>query len=158
MTHLAEAHPLAISGFLTIALGLYVLVWGYRQAKAKNFKKHRQLMITAAFVLAAFLVQYIFRAGVLRETTTFEGPRWIRNFVYIPILVVHISFAILTIISISIHLRRALSHELRTDQDVPYFPKDYRKPHRSMGKRTFQMWLISYVGGIIVFTLLYIIS
>ncbi|MCE7734752.1 MAG: DUF420 domain-containing protein [Candidatus Heimdallarchaeota archaeon] len=152
-----SAHPLAISGFITIAIGLAVLLAAYFQAKNKNFKNHRKLMIIAATTLALFLVQYIFRLGVLREETKFEGDDNIRNFVYIPILIVHVITAVITIGLIVKHGRKTLKNQQFTEQGVPYFPKEYRSDHRSTGKRVFLFWLISYFGGIVVFILLYLI-
>lgn len=129
----------------------------YFQAKNKNFKNHRKLMIFAAITLALFLVQYIYRLGVLREETKFEGDDNIRNFIYLPILVVHIITAVITITLIVKHGRKTLKNQQFTEQRVPYFPKEYRLEHRSSGKRVFLFWLISYLGGITVFILLYLI-
>ena len=75
-----SAHPLAISGFITIAIGLGVLLAAYFQARNKNFRNHRKLMIIAATTLALFLIQYVFRLGVLREETKFEGSDNVRNY------------------------------------------------------------------------------
>jgi putative membrane protein len=154
---LESAHPLAISGIITVAIGLVVLLTGYMQARKKNYKKHRQLMILAVITLALFLIQYLFRLGVLREETRFEGDESIRNYVYLPILVIHISFALITLGLINLHGRRTLNNEQFTESGVPYFPKEYRLNHRALGLRVFIFWLISYLGGVIVFVLLYLI-
>lgn len=152
-----SAHPLAISGFITIGIGLGVLLAAYYQAKNKNFKNHRKLMIIAATTLALFLIQYVYRLGVLREETKFEGDNNIRNFIYIPILIVHIITAVITIILIVKHGQKTLKNQQFTDLEVPYFPKEYRSDHRSTGRRVFLFWVTSYFGGIVVFILLYLI-
>lgn len=153
---LSSAHPLAISGIITIAIGLVVLLSGYFQAKNKNFKNHRRQMILAVITLSLFLIQYIIRLGVLKEETKFTGEENIRKFIYLPILITHVSFAILTLVLIVIHGKRTLRNQQFTNDFVPYFPKEYRVHHRSLGTKVFILWLISYIGGIIVFFLLYI--
>lgn len=151
-----SASPLAISSFGTIAVGLMVLLFGYYQARSKNFKNHRSLMLVAAAVNAAFLIQYIVRFSLGQETH-FTGPEIVKNFVYLPILVIHITLAIATVGLVIIHLKRSLSHEQWTNRNVPYFDKEYRGNHRSFGKITFILWAISYVGGITIFLFLYIL-
>ncbi|MHA2502261.1 MAG: DUF420 domain-containing protein [Candidatus Kariarchaeaceae archaeon] len=154
----AEGIPfLAVTGFVTIALGLIVLLMGYRMAKSKDFTQHRRMMITAVVVLFAFLIQYIVRAVFLGQETRFAGPMPIRNFVYLPILIVHITFAIITIVLIIRHLRQSLKMEQQTDAGQYYFPKEYRDSHRRLGRLTFTLWMFSYLGGIIIFLMLYII-
>jgi len=148
---------LAVTGFFTIALGLIILLWGFISARSKKFNNHRKLMITAVFVLVAFLVQYIVRAAVLHQETRFSGPENIRNYVYIPILIVHISFAIITIVLISWHLTHSLKNEQETNQGAVYFPKDYRGKHRRLGRISFTLWMFSYLGGLTIFLMLYVI-
>ena len=151
-----EAPFLAITGFVTIALGLVLLIIAYQQALSKNFKNHKNLMLAAAVVNAAFLVQYITRF-VTGNETHFSGPETIRNFVYLPILSVHILTAIITIGLVILHLKRSLANELQAQGGVPYFDKDYRSDHRSFGRITFYFWIISFVGGIIIFLMLYVL-
>ncbi len=152
---LNSAHPLAISGIITIAIGLVVLLLGYSEGKSKNFKNHRKLMILSVITLSLFLVQYVIRLGVLKKETKFEGNENIRKFIYLPTLVIHVSLAIITLGLIVIHGNRTLTNQLFTNEKIPYFPKEYRNHHRSLGQIVFILWLISYIGGIIVFFFLY---
>ncbi|MHA2276103.1 MAG: hypothetical protein ACXAC2_10065, partial [Candidatus Kariarchaeaceae archaeon] len=64
---------------------------------------------------------------------------------------------LITLGLINVHGRRTLNNEQFTESGVPYFPKDYREKHRTYGFRVFTFWLISYLGGVIVFILLYLI-
>lgn len=152
-----ESIPLlAVTSFFTIGAGLVVLLIAYYQARIKKLKNHKLLMLTAAVINAAFLVQYITRF-LTSEETPFHGPEVIRNFVYFPILAVHILTAIITIGLVLTHLKRSLDHEQTTPAGQPLFEKPYRMDHRSFGKVTFYFWLTSFVGGIIIFLMLYII-
>lgn len=153
---LENAPILAVTGFGTIALGLIVVVWGYVQAKTKKFNSHRNLMLTAAVVNALFLVQYIIRFTTTGETP-FPGPDNIRLYVYYPILIVHITGAIITIGLVLRHLILSLRYEQRTEQGAVLFDKDYRPRHRKFGRITFLFWITSYIGGIVIFLMLYIL-
>ena len=154
---LSEAPPLAISGFITIALGLVVLIFAYRQAKSKNYKSHKQMMILAVTLNAAFLVQYLYRALVQREETHFDGPTTIRNFVYYPILAVHITGALIVIFLVLKHILEAYRNEKSQDSGIPYFESEYRERHRSFGRLVFRLWALTYAGGITIFLMLYIL-
>ena len=151
-----EIPILAVTGFFTIAVGLLLLLVAYQQAKAKNFKNHKNIMLGAALVNGAFLIQYITRFFMGQETR-FPGPISIRNFVYIPILVVHITGAVITIVLVLVHLKRSLGHEKQTPVGEPFFEPEYAPQHRSLGRITFYFWAASFIGGITVFLLLYII-
>lgn len=152
---LENAPILAITGFFTIALGLVVLIAGYLQGRKKNFRSHKNLMIAAVFLAFAFLVQYIIRFS-MGEETKFEGDAKIKNYVYLPILTIHIIFAIVTIVAVIVHVKRASQNEIKGGK-APQFPKEYRDQHRTFGKKVFNIWIVSYIGGIIVFFLLYVI-
>lgn len=152
---LENAPILAITGFFTIATGLVVLIAGYLQGRRKNLRSHKKLMMAAVFLAFAFLVQYIIRVS-MGEGTKFEGNETIKNFVYLPILTVHIIFAIVTIAAVIVHVRRA-SRNLIKNSKVPQFPREYREQHKTFGKKVFRIWIVSYIGGIIVFFLLYVI-
>ncbi|MHA2503809.1 MAG: DUF420 domain-containing protein [Candidatus Kariarchaeaceae archaeon] len=147
---------LAITSFFTIAAGLIVLLIAYRQAKSKNLSNHKNLMLLAAGINAAFLVQYITRF-LQGQETIFPGSEVIRNFVYLPILAVHILTAIITIVLVLTHLKRSLSNEETSSAGSPYFEKPYRETHRSFGRITFYFWITSFIGGITIFLMLYVI-
>jgi len=152
-----EAIPLlATTGFFTIAAGLIVLLIAYQQAKNKQFKNHKNLMLIAAGINGAFLIQYIARF-LMGNETPFGGPDFVHYYIFIPILVIHITGAIVTIFLVLIQLTRSLRHEMKSSTGTPYFDKGYRPTHRSFGRKTFYLWAISFAGGIIIFLMLYII-
>lgn len=154
---LSNATPLAISGFFTIASGLIVVIFAYSQAVRKNYKKHKFYMKIAVTLNAAFLIQYITRVIVFHEITEFEGPNFVRTFIYLPILVIHITGAILNIGLIVVHVVQAYRNEKSQQSGIPYFKSDYRHRHRSFGKKVFYAWTFTFSGGIIIFFLLYVL-
>ena len=147
---------LAITSFFTIAAGLIVLTVAYIQARTKKFKNHKYLMIIAVFINAAFLVQYITRF-LQGQETPFPGPIGFRNYIFLPILTVHILTAIITIVLVLRHVIQASTNEKKQITGIPYFEKPYRDRHRSFGKITFYFWITSFIGGITIFLMLYII-
>ena len=149
-----EAIPiLAVSSFITILAGLALVLLGYIQAKQGNYKKHKTLMISAVIVQAAFLVQYLTRFFMGQETH-FPGPENIKNYIYLPILVVHILTATVSIFVILKHVYQSKKNE----KPGPQFEKEYREKHRSNGKKVFTIWMISFIGGITIFGMLYLIQ
>ncbi len=152
---ISEASPLAITGFITIFLGFLVLLSGILMAKRKDYSKHKNLMLSAAFINSVFIMLYVVRF-LTGDETHFQGPSVIRNFVYYPILIVHILFALISIYLIFNHLKATYSH-VQWQEKNPYFGKDYRNIHRRYGRITFFFWFTSYIGGITVFIMLYIL-
>ncbi len=152
---LVNASPLAISGFFTILLGFVTLLVGLFYAKQRKYYLHRILMILAVIVDALFLSLYIIRF-LLGDETKFHGPETIRNFVYYPILIIHITLAVVTIVLVFVHLYKTFTN-VKWQAKNPYFEKEYRQVHRGFGRITSMIWIISYIGGITVFFLLYII-
>lgn len=154
---LSNTPPLAISGFITIAVGFFVLIWGIWAAKQKKYNQHKRVMQLAIIVLAAFLVQYIVRSSLEHKITHYHGPDFWRLYVFYPILTIHITFAIITIGLIVRHVLQARKNEQHTEAGAVYFPKEYRPNHHRLGTITYRLWLISYLGGIIVFIMLYVL-
>ena len=143
---------LAVTGFFTIALGLVLLLLGIMQAKLKKFNNHKIIMLITVLVQASFLVQYITRAFILKQETHFEGSEFIKNYIYLPILTVHIITAVISIYFILRHVLESLKNE----EKGPQFKKEYRERHRSYGQKVFVLWLISFLGGITIFLMLYV--
>lgn len=152
---ISEAPLLAITGFVTIAFGLVILLLGYFSAIRKDYRLHYYMMLGAATLNALFLVQYIVRY-IMGQETHFEGSEVVRNFIYYPILTIHITLSIVVIFLIVKHLRNSL-RELNWNQGNPYFKSPYTKEHRRFGKKLFYMWFGAYLGGIIIFFMLYVI-
>ncbi len=152
---LDQAPVLAITGVVTIAIGFVVLLMGYFAAIRKDYRLHYYMMIGAVTLNALFLIQYIIRY-MLGQETHFEGPVFVRNFIYYPILTIHISLSIVVIFLIVKHLRMSLN-EVNWNQGMPYFRSPYNKQHRGFGRKLFFMWFGAYLGGIVIFFMLYVI-
>lgn len=151
------AEPLILSGFFFIAISLIFLLTAVYYAKNRNFKLHRRFMLFAVTTNAIFLIIYVFRFSIFGDTK-FTGPDNIRFFIYYPILIIHITGAIISIALIYIQLKQALTEAKLSSKGQYYFENsERRKRHRSFGTKVAYIWGASFVGGIIVFFMLYII-
>ncbi len=154
---LQSAPPLAISSFITIVIGFFTLLLGYYFARnKKNYRRHYQIMITAALVDLLFLIQYVIRY-LTSGSTHFKGPADVELFIYIPILTVHIITAIIVIFLVAKQILDGLKHKQESPNQDVYFEKPYRAKHRGFGFWVFILWLLSYLGGITIFIMLYLL-
>jgi putative membrane protein len=118
---------------------------GVRAIKAGRVERHRVLMLISFGLFAAFLLLYLYRVTV-HGPTTFGGPEQIRQFVYLPILLVHIGLAILCVPFVFYAL---LSAGTRSLAEI------YGSNHPRAGRIAATLWLVSFSMGIVIYALLY---
>ncbi len=75
------------------SLALLCIVAGVYYVRQGELKRHRNLMLAATALIVVFLVIYLFRVGG-GGTKIFEGPELVRNYVYLPMLAVHLVLSI----------------------------------------------------------------
>lgn len=153
---LSDASTLAIAGFVTIAISLVLLQFGYIQTRMKKYKNHKFIMLAASGINATFLVLYIIR-WTTEGSKMFPGPESIKNLVYFPILITHIALSVYVVYLVSQILLFSMRNQKLTSDNTPYFEGEFRDWHRKIGKRAYLSWSISFVGGITIFFMLYII-
>ena len=98
-------------------------------------------------LFAAFLVLYLYRL-TLRGTTAFPGPDTVYQFVYLPMLAIHILLAVVCVPLLFYVLLVAVS---RPVEEI------YRSRHRSVGQVAAVLWLISFTLGVVVYGMLYVV-
>ncbi len=123
------------------------IVGGWRAIKQGNVETHRNRMLAAFGLFAAFLVFYLYRVAV-EGPQAFAGPETIRQFVYLPTLAIHILLAIICVPLLFYVLLVAVS---RPTEEI------YRSRHRSVGQIAAALWVVSFGLGIVVYLLLYAI-
>lgn len=126
-------------------LSAVLLTAGFIFIRRKNIQAHRNCMISAFCVSAAFLACYVtyhgYKAIVLHEgPTIFEKPAWFRP-IYLVILTTHTILAIVIVPMIFITLSRALRE--RFDR------------HKKIARWTWPIWMYVSITGVIVYLLLY---
>ncbi|MGE0609318.1 MAG: DUF420 domain-containing protein [Pirellulales bacterium] len=137
---LAAAHPLATLNACLNALAGVLLVVGLILIKRRREQAHKNVMLAAFVVSAAFLVSYVayhLQAGSVK----FAGPVAVRNYFYWPLLLTHVVLAacvpVLAIWTIVLGL------------------KDRREKHRRLARWTFPIWLYVSVTGVLIYVVLY---
>ena len=124
-----------------------VIVGGWRAIRRGDVDTHRRRMIAGFVLFAAFLVLYLYRVS-LEGPTDFGGPDAIYQFVYLPMLAIHILLAVVCVPLLFYVLLVAVS---RPVEEI------YRSRHRSVGQVAAVLWLISFTLGVVVYGMLYVV-
>ena len=109
--------------------------------------RHRALMVVSLGLFVAFLALYLYRVS-LEGPTAFPGPETTYQFVYLPVLAIHILLAIVCIPLLYYVLLLALT---RPVAEIP------RTNHRRIGRVAASLWMISFTLGVVVYLLLYVV-
>jgi putative membrane protein len=130
-----------ISGLaiLTIASGWYWIRNG-------QIARHRASMLSSVVLFAIFLSLYLYKVA-LQGPTPFTGPAVIRQFVYLPLLAIHITLAVFCVPLLYYVLLLAVARPVR---EIP------QTRHPRIGRIAASLWLVSFALGIVVYLLLYV--
>lgn len=120
---------------------------GVRAIRRGEIRRHQVAMVASTILFGTFLVLYLYRVSV-EGTTVFAGPDAIKQFVYLPVLAIHILLAIVCIPFVYYALLLASAYPV---SELP------ETPHPRVGKIAASLWLISFALGIVVYLLLYIL-
>lgn len=127
-------------------LAIVTITLGVRWIRQGNVARHRQAMVTSFGLFALFLVLYLLKVAITGPTS-FEGPAWITQFVYYPMLAIHILLAILTIPLVYYALLLAATHR----------PAELAATsHARVGRIAATMWVVSFTLGLVIYALLYL--
>ncbi|MEM0445472.1 MAG: DUF420 domain-containing protein [Nitrososphaerota archaeon] len=140
-TETAETFPhvIAVVNLVTVVL----LQLGYRYVKKGRIRSHAIMMGSAFILITVFLILYVLKVATL-GAEIYEGPEWIRNFVYLPALTVHLA---LSIVSVPLVVYNALT-------GVTLKERAGRSQHRRSGRIAYPAWSISLALGLLVYALL----
>jgi putative membrane protein len=123
------------------------IIFGVRSIRDGKVDRHRQAMLTSTLLFASFLVLYLYRLTV-EGTTVFDGPTMVRQFVYLPMLAIHILFAIVCIPVVFYALLLAGTHSVA---ELP------ETNHPRAGRLAATLWVISFALGFVVYLFLYVL-
>jgi len=131
---------ISVTAIGTISLGV-------RSIRDGQIDRHRRAMLASALLFASFLALYLYRLTV-KGTTVFDGPTLIRQFVYLPMLAIHILFAMVCIPFVFYALLVAATHSV---SELP------ETNHPRAGKIAATLWVISFALGFAVYLFLYVL-
>ena len=131
---------ISLFAITTILYGVYTIRQG-------DVDRHRTAMLASTALFAGFLVLYLYRVS-LEGATPFEGPDVARQFVYLPMLAVHILLAVVCLPFVYYALLLALT---RPVEQLP------ATSHPRVGRIAALLWLVSFALGIAVYAMLYLL-
>lgn len=131
---------ISLTAIVLISAGWYFI-------KAGETNKHRLAMVSSFGLFVAFLGLYLYRV-ILEGPTPFTGPGVIKSYVYLPILAVHITLAIVCVPLLYYVLLLALTRPVSELYDTN---------HRRVARIAAPLWLISFALGVVVYCLLYVV-
>lgn len=140
-----DAIPHVNAGLSAAAIATIALGW--RSIRRGAIARHRLLMGTSTVLFATFLVLYLYRIA-LEGTHSFGGPAVLYQWVYLPVLSIHV---LLAIVCIPLVYYVLLLAGTRPIEAIP------RTIHARIGRIAASLWLISFALGIVVYLLLYVL-
>jgi len=128
-------------------LAIAVIGYGWRAIRRGDVTTHRRAMGAGFLLFVLFLVLYLYKVA-LEGPTSFPGPAAVEQFVYLPVLAVHILLAIVCVPLLYYVLLLALT---RPVEEIPL------TDHPRFGRFTATLWLVSFALGVVVYALLYLV-
>ncbi|MBZ6494099.1 DUF420 domain-containing protein [Natrinema longum] len=141
-----ETIPLVNAVISAVAIGTITIGW--RAIRRGAIERHRVAMVASFGLFVGFLVLYLYRLTVTGGPQPFPGPDPVYQFVYLPLLAIHIFLAVVCIPLLYYVLLLAFAHPIA---DIP------KTSHARVGRIAATLWLISFSLGIVVFVLLHVV-
>ena len=120
---------------------------GVRAIRRGDVTRHRRAMLATTGLFTVFLIAYLYQVA-LEGPTPFEGPPVVAQFVYYPLLGIHVLLAIVCVPLVIYALVLATTHSV---SELP------ETRHPTVGKAAASLWLVSFVLGTAVYLLLYVL-
>lgn len=120
---------------------------GWRAIRRNNVARHRAFMLASFALFSLFLLLYLYRVS-LEGPEPFTGPAAIEQFVYLPMLAIHILLAVCCVPLLFYVLLLAATRPV----DALYLTR-----HRSVGQVAAVLWVVSFALGIGVYVFLYVL-
>lgn len=123
------------------------ITYGLVSIRRGEITPHRRAMLASAGLFATFLALYLYRVSIVGPTE-FAGPDALRQFLYLPMLGVHILLAIVCLPFVFAALVIAVTHPTAELGQTR---------HPTVGRVAAVLWLISFSLGIGVYLLLHVV-
>lgn len=127
------------------SVAVFTLLAGYSAIRKRKVGQHKIFMLISFVLITAFLVMYVGRL-FLGGVKHFTGPAFIRDFIYLPSLSVHLG---LSILSVPLVLYNILTGGFMQVADIGRVTR-----HRWVGRWAVRMWSLSLALGVFVYFLL----
>ena len=127
------------------ALG--TIAYGVRAIRRGLVTAHRRAMVTTTVLFLLFLGLYLYRI-VIVGTKPFPGPEAVYQFLYLPVLGIHMLLAVVSIPLVYYVLLVATTRPVAAIRE---------SPHPRVGRVAASLWFVAFALGIVVYTLLYVV-
>ncbi|AFZ73354.1 DUF420 domain-containing protein [Natronobacterium gregoryi] len=124
------------------------ITYGWRAIRRGSVDRHRIAMLASFGLFAAFLVLYLYRLVAVGGPEPFPGPETVYQFVYLPILVIHVFLAVVCVPLVYYALLLAFAYPIEELR---------RTNHARFGRLAASLWLVSFTLGIVVYVLLHVV-
>jgi putative membrane protein len=121
------------------------ILLGWRAIRRDAVERHRRAMVASLVLFAAFLTLYLYRISLVGPTP-FEGSAVLDQFVYLPLLTIHVALAIVCVPLLYYVVLLAASRPVS---------ELGRTKHPRVGRVAASLWVVSFALGIVVYLLLY---
>ncbi len=129
------------------AVAIATIARGWLWIREGAVRRHRAAMLLSSALFATFLALYLYRVTLLGPAE-FPGPTAVYRGLYLPVLAVHVTLAIVCIPLLYYVLLVGLTHPVAA---IP------RTAHARVGRVAAALWLVSFALGIAVYLLLYVV-
>jgi len=144
-TAVVEAIPHVNAAVCAVALVSVLL--GVRAIHDGDVERHRKLMGITFGLFATFLVAYLYRVALVGPS---EFPAsGLLETIYLAILAIHITLAVVCVPLVFYTLLLAWSHPLSAIPETN---------HRKVGRVAAPLWAISFALGVVVYLLIYVVA
>ena len=129
----------------TVAFVVIVSAW--HAIRRGDVATHRRRMLAGVGLFAAFLVLYLYKV-ILEGPASFPGPASVERFVYLPLLAIHVTLAVVCIPLLYYVLLLAATRPIRELR---------QSLHPRVGRVAAALWLVSFVLGVVTYLMLYVV-
>jgi putative membrane protein len=126
---------------------MVTILAGVQAVRRGAITRHRNLMVTSFGLFGPFLTVDFYRLAVVGPTI-FSGPGVIRTYLYLPLLVGHSVFALLTFPVVYYTLLLGLT------RPVPAIPQTR---HARIGRVAATLWLFTFGTGVIIYVFIHLL-
>ncbi len=140
-----DAIPHVNAVLAVVALG--AMGYGLAAIRRDDIMAHRRWMLTAFGAFVGFLVLYLYNVSIMGPGE-FPGPELIRLYVYIPLLIIHITLAV---ICLPLLYYAILLATTRPVAEISL------TPHARVARPAFVLWSISFLLGLVIYLQLHVI-
>jgi putative membrane protein len=132
---------------LLSATALVTIAFGIQAIKRGDIERHRTAMAATTVLFLGFLALYLYRIA-LEGPSDFPGPETLYQFVYLPLLAIHILLAVVSIPLVYYVLLVAVTRPVAAIR---------QSPHPRVGRVAASLWAVSFALGIVVYLMLYVV-